>query len=114
AMTELPIRRPRNFHKGNAGGVAVIGGASGMVGAALLAGRAALRLGAGKVFLGLLAEPAPQVDAYTPELMLRKVDALLNEPAVSAIAAGPGLGIDPLAQRTLTQTLRSEVPVVLD
>jgi NAD(P)H-hydrate repair Nnr-like enzyme with NAD(P)H-hydrate dehydratase domain len=31
-------RRPRNFHKGMAGSLAVVGGASGMTGAALFAG----------------------------------------------------------------------------
>ena len=41
--------RTRNFHKGMAGSLAVIGGAEGMVGAALLAGRAGLKLGAGRV-----------------------------------------------------------------
>src|SRR5262249_40222446 len=34
--------RPRNFHKGLAGSVGILGGAEGMTGAALLAGRAAL------------------------------------------------------------------------
>ncbi|HZO00355.1 MAG TPA: NAD(P)H-hydrate epimerase, partial [Burkholderiales bacterium] len=48
--------RPRNFHKGKAGSVAIIGGAAGMSGAALLAGRAALKLGAGRVYVGLLDE----------------------------------------------------------
>ena len=43
-------RRPRNFHKGQAGSLAVLGGAAGMTGAALLAGRAALKLGAGRFF----------------------------------------------------------------
>ena len=38
--------RPRDSHKGKFGTVAVIGGASGMVGAPLLAARAALKLGA--------------------------------------------------------------------
>lgn len=113
-LAALPLRRPRNFHKGNAGGVAVIGGAAGMLGACLLAGRAALRLGAGKVFLGLLSERAPEVDLVQPELMLRKPEALLNEAAVTAIAAGPGMGTDSQAQRVLTQALRSNVPLVLD
>src|SRR5262249_50392723 len=54
-------RRPRNFHKGLAGSVAILGGASGMSGAALLAGRSALRLGAGRVYVGML-ETALAVD----------------------------------------------------
>src|SRR5690606_19621204 len=70
-------RRSRNAHKGDFGSVAIVGGNRGMVGAALLAGRAALLGGAGKVFLGLLAADAPAVDPATPELMLRPVDDAL-------------------------------------
>ena len=53
-----------NSHKGRYGDVVVIGGASGMVGAALLAGRAALKLGAGRVLIGLLGE-ATNADSRT-------------------------------------------------
>lgn len=108
------IERPRNFHKGLAGSLAIVGGAGGMVGAALLTGRAAIKLGAGKVFLGLLTDEPLQVDAAQPELMLRKPDALLADVPLSAVAAGPGMGIDSAAQRLLAQTLRLDVPVVLD
>ena len=61
-----------------------------MIGAALLAGRAALHLGAGRVYLGLLADPAPTVDLVQPELMLRTPDAVFD--LATALAVGPGLG----------------------
>ncbi|MGP1609995.1 MAG: NAD(P)H-hydrate epimerase, partial [Burkholderiales bacterium] len=64
----LPAR-PRNSHKGTYGSVGIIGGAQGMVGAALLAARAALKCGAGRVYAGLIAGDAPLVDALQPELM---------------------------------------------
>ncbi len=51
--------RPKDSHKGLFGTVTVIGGAGGMVGAALLAGRAALKMGAGSVHVGMLADNAP-------------------------------------------------------
>jgi hydroxyethylthiazole kinase-like uncharacterized protein yjeF len=115
AIVAAPLlARPRNFHKGLAGSLAVIGGAAGMVGAALLTGRAALRLGAGKVFVGLLTDQPPQVDYAQPELMLRKPEQLLGDVPLTAIAAGPGLGTEAAAQRVLAQALRLEVPVVLD
>lgn len=110
----LPRQRPRNFHKGMAGTVAVIGGAAGMVGAALLAARAALKLGAGKVFLGLLAPEAPGVDPLQPELMIRRPEALLADVPLDVIAAGPGLGTDATAQRLLAQALRGDATCVLD
>ncbi len=48
----LPPRHP-NSHKGNYGRVLIVGGALGMTGAALLAGKAALRSGAGLVQVAL-------------------------------------------------------------
>ena len=110
----LPLARRRNFHKGNAGSVAVIGGAPGMVGAALLAGRAAIKTGAGKVFLGMLAPDAPMVDWGQPELMIRKPESLFADVPVDVYAVGPGLGQDAAAQRLLGQALRSDRSVVLD
>ncbi len=115
AIAAAPLlARPRNFHKGLAGSLAIIGGAAGMVGAAVLAGRAAVKLGAGKVFLGLLAEQSPAFDSAQPELMLRKPEQLLADAPLTAVAAGPGLGTDASAQRVLAQALRLELPIVLD
>ena len=73
--------RPKDSNKGMFGTVTVIGGSTGMVGAALLAGRAALKLGAGCVHVGMLADNAPVVDVVHPELMLHSaVDALKGIP----------------------------------
>ena len=60
-------------HKGSFGDVAIVGGAKGMAGAALMAGRAAHAAGAGRVFVDLLGDAAATmpVDAQRPELMLR-------------------------------------------
>jgi ADP-dependent NAD(P)H-hydrate dehydratase / NAD(P)H-hydrate epimerase len=109
-----PGPRRRNFHKGDAGSVAIIGGATGMTGAALLAARAALKTGAGKVFLALLADPPLWVDMHHPEIMIRRAEQLLSSGQFNALVAGPGLGTDAAAQRVLTQVLRTNVPVVLD
>jgi len=106
--------RPLNFHKGNAGSVGVLGGASGMVGAAVLAGRAALKLGAGKVFLGLLTDHPPHLDCGQPELMLRTPRELLEAGMVSAFAAGPGMGTAKSAEQLLREVLDAAVPLVLD
>lgn len=106
--------RPRNFHKGNAGSVGVIGGAGGMVGAAVLAGRAALKLGAGKVFLGLLTDHPPYLDYSQPELMLRPPRELLEPGMISAFAAGPGMGTVKSAEQLLREVLDASVPLVLD
>jgi hydroxyethylthiazole kinase-like uncharacterized protein yjeF len=106
--------RPRNFHKGKAGSVGVLGGANGMVGAAVLAGRAALKLGAGKVFLGLLADHPPAVDFGQPELMLRTPRELLETGMITVFAAGPGMGAAKTAEQLLREVLETDVPLVLD
>lgn len=106
-------RRPANSHKGSFGSVGIVGGAPGMLGAAFLAGRAALKLGAGRVYLGLLDPNAPAVDPLCAELMLRPHDAL---PAgvLTALACGPGLGADTVAQSALSAALDAPLPLVLD
>ena len=109
----LPTR-PLNFHKGNAGSIGVLGGAHGMVGAAVLAGRAALKLGAGKIFLGLLSDHAPDLDYSQPELMLRTPRELLEAGAVAVFAVGPGMGTAKSAEQLLREVLDADVPLVLD
>ncbi len=106
--------RPLNFHKGMAGSVGVLGGAHGMVGAAVLAGRAALKLGAGKVFLGLLTDNPPNADYVQPELMLRTPRELLEAGMVTAYAVGPGMGTVKTAEQLLREALDANVPLVLD
>jgi hydroxyethylthiazole kinase-like uncharacterized protein yjeF len=110
-FAEALKRRPRNFHKGKAGSLAVLGGSTGMTGAALLAGRAALRLGAGRVYVGMLEETS--LDPVTPELMLRHPDDALGQD-LDAIVIGPGLGQSARAEALVGAVLASDMPCVLD
>ena len=110
-FAEALKRRPRNFHKGKAGSLAVLGGATGMTGAALLAGRAALKLGAGRVYVGMLEET--NLDPVTPELMLRHPDDALGQD-LDAIVIGPGLGQSGRAEALVGAVLASDMPCVLD
>src|SRR5450759_2284955 len=112
-MANFP-KRPRDSHKGLFGTVAVIGGANGMIGAPLLAARATLKLGAGCVHVGLLAENAPSVDFLQPELMLHSASAALQLPDVDVFAVGCGLGRDMAAQKLLHAALNSNAALVLD
>jgi ADP-dependent NAD(P)H-hydrate dehydratase / NAD(P)H-hydrate epimerase len=110
--------RRRDSHKGDFGTLAVVGGNRGMVGAAILAGRAALLAGAGRVYVALLGADAPAVDLRQPELMLRTLDDAL---AADVIVAGPGAGRSPSStspsvfeRTTLPALLARPVPLVLD
>lgn len=105
--------RRRNFHKGQAGSVGILGGAPGMAGAALLAGRAALMLGAGRVYVGMLDPGALPVDTGAPELMLRHPDDALGMD-LDVLVVGPGLGQSERAETLLGAALASEIPCVLD
>lgn len=106
--------RPQNSHKGQFGTVAVIGGNNGMVGAALLAARAALKLGAGCVHAGLLADNAPGVDMQQPELMLTAAETTLRLQKLEVLAIGCGMGQDLRAQKILHDALKLNVTLVLD
>ena len=97
-------------HKGSYGDVAVIGGAAGMTGAALLAASAALHTGAGRVFVGLLDGGSRTVDTTQPELMFRPGDAL-NLSAMTVVC-GCGGG-DDMAE-LIFKTISTAAGVVID
>lgn len=106
-------RRPRrhNSHKGSFGDVAILGGAEGMTGAAVLAARAALYSGAGRVIVAALG-PAPAYDVLQPEIMFRS--AAQFKPKDCTWAAGPGMGDGALAINALARALDSDAPMVID
>lgn len=106
--------RPHDSHKGDFGSVAIIGGGNGMTGAALLAGRAALKSGAGCVHVGLLADHAPGVDMAQPELMLHSATVALQLRKLDVLAIGCGMGHDLAAQKILHDALKLEAALVLD
>lgn len=110
----LPPQRPINSHKGSFGSIGILGGNSGMIGAAILAGRAALYLGAGRVYLGMLAASAPDIDMLHPELMLRAPSELFELNAINCLVAGPGMDMNEAAYGWVEQALDSELPLVLD
>jgi len=118
ALPALFARRGQDTHKGSFGTVGVVGGGPGMAGAALLAARAALKIGAGKVLVGFAQEAAPLAcDPLQPELMLRDARSVLEEDwGVTAWVAGCGIGTGALAANTLSElfVLRRGAPLVLD
>ena len=95
-------------HKGSFGDVAILGGQSSpkaathMSGAALLAGRAALHAGAGRVFVALLGSAGLTVDPQQPELMFRSPEALDLKAQVLVCGCGGGDAVAGVLPRVLS------------
>ena len=109
----LPPRQT-DAHKGSFGSIVIIGGDAGMVGAVLLAARAALLSGAGRVYAAMLANDAPTVDLTQPEIMLRKVADLSQLKQLNVVVIGPGLGQSKTAIELLEFWLTQTVPILID
>ncbi|WP_426210686.1 NAD(P)H-hydrate dehydratase [Massilia sp. TWP1-3-3] len=103
--------RSHNSHKGSFGDVAIVGGAAGMTGAAVLAARGALFAGAGRVFVASL-DPGSAYDSMQPEIMFRSAAAFNG--AASTLVLGPGMGDSAAAIRALVKALDGPSPLVLD
>jgi hydroxyethylthiazole kinase-like uncharacterized protein yjeF len=103
-------------HKGTFGTLAVIGGDTGMCGAPILAARAALHTGAGKVHVAFVGAGAPSYDPPHPELMLHPLDTVDAFPldAMDALALGCGMGKRAHATEVLAKALALDVPKLID
>jgi len=128
---DLPLVRRMDSHKGNYGHVLLIAGSVGKSGAAILAGRGALRSGAGLV---TVATPEPvlsiiagsQAELMTEPLASTKLGtiAAANGNAdrlrgltqgKTLLAIGPGMGTHKETQKFITSLVRqTQLPVILD
>jgi ADP-dependent NAD(P)H-hydrate dehydratase / NAD(P)H-hydrate epimerase len=127
----LPLVRTVDSHKGLYGHALVVAGSLGKSGAAVMAGYAAVRTGAGlvtiatpDVVLPIVASAHPEIMteplAATPEgtvalqnLAHRRFDRLEENKTV--LAVGPGLGLYPETQEFIRKlALQTELPVILD
>ncbi|HSA58091.1 MAG TPA: NAD(P)H-hydrate dehydratase [bacterium] len=125
----LFTRRGADTHKGTYGHVLLIGGSETKPGAILLAGKSALRTGAGlatvalpdrafrklpKNFLELMYEPLPSVRSGT---FARKAWAKIARAleGKSAVAMGPGMGVNADTRELVRRMiLKAGQPLVLD
>ncbi len=100
-------------HKGSFGDVLVLGGAPGMGGAAMLAGRAALAAGAGRTYVARLdGDTAP--DPQRPELMPRHTDDALQPALLQRATVVCGCGGGSLVAAHLPTVLAHAQHLVLD
>ena len=115
----LPLR-PRAAHKGDFGKIFILAGSEGYTGAPVLAARAALRTGAGLVYLGVPRDIYPIVavkcDEAMPVPLPEDCAAVLDRArGCDAALIGPGLGRSPEAEGLVLSLLAGlECPVVLD
>ncbi len=104
--------RDKNSHKGTYGSVTVVGGENGTIGAALLAARAALVLGAGRVTVEMMGSRAPAFDPVYPELMFAPEAADLAASTCNVVGCGMGFG--DRARERLEAAIASPAALVLD
>lgn len=121
ALRDGPVERHNRFpprvrpkfsgHKYSHGHVLVLTGGQGKTGAARLAARGALRIGAGLVTLGVPQNAVPEVAAQITGLMLTPVTTtddlkqVLQDDRINVVCLGPGLGLDERAQALLELAL---------
>lgn len=111
AYDAMRPRRDRRAHKWSAGAVLVLGGSSGLIGASILAGTAAMSFGAGTVYLAsdqveLVQQVAPELPALDPDQAAEQLKRF------DVVVAGPGMGdADSAAVRPLLARARN---IVLD
>lgn len=126
-LAALPGRAPET-HKGHYGHLLVLAGSAGKTGAAILAARAALRMGAGLVTLAVPADLNPIFATALPEAMtlplprsaaclsvadFKTIEAQLA--GKSALVLGPGLGQQPETEKLVLELYRTiKLPMVVD
>lgn len=115
-IKEILSIRAKDAHKGNFGRTLIIAGSEGMMGAAVLALRGALRSGVGLATVSCQPSFFPVIHCGVPEAMCKSRSLQAEDlKKYDSIAAGPGLGVS-RATQTLIQTVLNNYsgPVILD
>ncbi len=126
-LTHMDIRsilqqRSTFSHKGSQGHVCLVSGRDGMMGAAILAGRAALRSGAGKLTLHAPHHARTILQIGLPEALYHgdPHETVWSTPppptGFQSAGLGCGIGINPITAQALRSFLESrpDYPLVLD
>ena len=116
----LPTRNPF-AHKGQMGHALLVAGSYGMAGAAILAARAAMRSGVGKLTVHTPRRNVPVLQVAVPEVVLDidREETTFSEAIPTedfqAMGIGPGLGTsDQTGIALIAQLRRAQCPVVAD
>lgn len=114
---ELLPQRISDGNKGTFGKVLLVAGSRNMAGAAVLAARAAYRMGAGMVKVATPEENRVILQQAVPEALLETGEDLTTSLIewADVVAVGPGLGRDERAKRLLVQVIEGcDLPLVVD
>lgn len=120
-VREYLPKRDDFANKGTMGTAMIVAGSTGMAGAAILATRACLRSGAGKVIAVTPSMNRTILQVAVPEAIVMSgghddhfTDSV-NAESVDALAIGPGIGTgESTATALMTQLRRTQCPVVAD
>jgi len=105
------VRWRHGAHKYSHGHALILSGPPGHTGAARLAARGALRIGAGLVTVGCPPEAVAEHAARLDAVMLRAIadggdlTETLTDPRINALCLGPGLGLDDRARGLVAAAL---------
>ncbi len=94
------LRKSPDDHKYDHGHLMVLSGGAGRTGAARLAARGALRIGAGLVTLGVPPAAQMEVSTHITALMMTRIgdaaalEDAMNNARISTLCFGPGMGVD--------------------
>ncbi|GGE23220.1 bifunctional NAD(P)H-hydrate repair enzyme [Primorskyibacter flagellatus] len=114
------LKRASGGHKFDHGHCLVVSGGVARTGAARLAARAALRIGAGLVTLAVPPDAVAEVAAQTTAVMVREVTGpadlakVLEDRRIRSICLGPGLGVGARTREMVAVALEAGRHVVLD
>ncbi|MFT5703366.1 MAG: NAD(P)H-hydrate epimerase [Rickettsiales bacterium] len=117
-IENLIPQRKKDSHKGDFGHLLVVGGQLGMGGAVLMAAKAALKIGSGRVTILTKKENYGAIISHLPNVM---VDFYENEEDLKRIikdkdiiAIGPGLGKSDWAKELVEFFIKSDLPKIID
>jgi NAD(P)H-hydrate epimerase len=120
-VRQLMLPRSPYAHKGQMGNALLIAGSYGMAGAAILAARACMRAGVGKVTVNTPKRNIPMLQVAVPEAIVQNgseetyfAEAVDTED-FNALGIGPGLGqSEQTAIAMISQLRRTQCPIVVD
>lgn len=125
AITEITQDRLPNLQKGQGhkyqhGHAVIVSGGPGKTGAARLAARGALRIGAGLVTVACPARAQDEIASQVTSIMVDSIDGpsglaeMLEDTRFNALCLGPGLGLTKATADLVLAALRAKRPTVLD